>query len=599
MVIFVNRSSILASANHLEIDAMPIRPDDFYEIQRRQKGRSLLVFFVLVAFYSFAVGFVALAFVWGLGLFLASDPWMTGRFPIVFPAAVVAVATLIAWIHFQDARKNGAAFIFKRLQASPADHSDIYHRRFANAVEEIRIAAGLPRVTPYIIPCFAINSMALIGSDGVPCVAVTEGLLADCTRDELQAVAAHELAHVARGDTFYLTLVCSLANAFEKLRSALEPEKHEPGHKGRGGSPGRAGPVLAYLAVSLSALIMHLLSTLVSRERELLADAAAVELCRNPAALARAIARAHVKNSFVGDFSLSYTPLFIVPPDSREIRQSRLSRIFNSHPPLMARIQPLAAMARRTPADIFREIRDIHSGRESARSIIPSCDTSPACDSETHPVSPTEPGEWMIQNHSGLWEGPFEIADLLTRKDFTFFSHLKNVREGLEAKAREFPQIRIAQRLKSRKHSRASRSKGLCPRCRTVLREIFYEGVRIHACRSCRGRLVPTSAMDRLIARREAAFTEEQRLKAAAFEHEVINNPRRRRAKRVEEGLECPACGNKMLSRPYSYQDILPIDKCLSCHKIWFDADELEILQILIEIRVPANIIPQITSRGD
>jgi Zn-dependent protease with chaperone function/Zn-finger nucleic acid-binding protein len=561
---------------------MPVRPADFYEIQRRQKGRSLLVFLVLVVFYSFAVGFIALAFIWGLGLFLVSDPWMTGRFPTIFPAAVLTTAVLIAWIHFHDARKNGAAFIFKRLQASPAELSDIYHRRFANAVEEIRIAAGLPRVIPYVIPCFAINSMALVGSDGVPCVAVTEGLLADCTRDELQAVAAHELAHVARGDTFYLTLVCSLANAFEKLRGALEPEKHEPGHKGRGGSPGRAGPVLAYLAVSLSALIMHLLSTLVSRERELLADAAAVELCRNPAALARAIARAHIKNSFVGDFSLSYTPLFIVPPDSREIRQSRLSRAFNSHPPLMARIQPLAAMARKTPDDIFREIREIHSERESARNTI----------SEALPETSSEQGEWMIQNDSGLWEGPFEIADLLTRPDFSFFSHLKNTREGLEAMAREFPQIRIAQRLKSKKRGRSLRPKGSCPRCRTLLHDIFYEGVRIQTCRDCRGRLVPISAMDRLIARREAAFTEDQKIKAAVFEREVVNNPRLRRKNRVEEGLECPGCGHTMLSRPYSYQDILPVDKCLSCHRIWFDADELEILQILIEDRTSREYHP-------
>ncbi len=53
----------------------------------------------------------------------------------------------------------------------------------------MRIAAGLPEVRPYVIPSFAINSMALVEADGTPAVAVTEGLLADCTRDEMQAVA--------------------------------------------------------------------------------------------------------------------------------------------------------------------------------------------------------------------------------------------------------------------------------------------------------------------------------------------------------------------------------------------------------------------------
>ena len=48
-------------------------------------------------------------------------------------------------------------------------------------------------------------------------------------------------------------------------------------------------------------------------------------------------------------------------------------------------------------------------------------------------------------------------------------------------------------------------------------------------------------------------------------------------------GITCPGCGYRMLARPYNYQYFIPVDKCLSCSKIWFDADELELLQILIE----------------
>jgi Zn-finger nucleic acid-binding protein len=47
----------------------------------------------------------------------------------------------------------------------------------------------------------------------------------------------------------------------------------------------------------------------------------------------------------------------------------------------------------------------------------------------------------------------------------------------------------------------------------------------------------------------------------------------------------CPDCGSRMLPRPYSYHYVVPVDKCLSCYKIWFDEEELEILQILIERR--------------
>ena len=61
---------------------------------------------------------------------------------------------------------------------------------------------------------------------------------------------------------------------------------------------------------------MRLLGRFISREREIQADAAAVELGRNPVALARAVYKASLKNSFVGDFALTYAPLFIVSPRS-------------------------------------------------------------------------------------------------------------------------------------------------------------------------------------------------------------------------------------------------------------------------------------------
>jgi heat shock protein HtpX len=145
----------------------------------------------------------------------------------------------------------------------------------------MRIAGGLPAVRSYIIPSFAINSMALVEADGTPSVAVTEGLLADCTRDEMQAVAAHELAHISRGDAFYVTLVCSLANFLERLRSAVEPEDTPAADRmasGRGGAP----PVLIYGALTLTSA-SHLEYAL-SRNGNL-ADAAAAEILQpGPAA---------------------------------------------------------------------------------------------------------------------------------------------------------------------------------------------------------------------------------------------------------------------------------------------------------------------------
>jgi len=196
---------------------------DFYEVQSRQRRKSLLVLGALVLFYFAAVGLVSLAVLLTFGLFSAGGALLSGRFLARLLLFDLFLAVLIAFFQYRDARRFGARFILDRLQASPPDPADLYHARFRDTLEEIRIAAGAPCVAAYVLPVSAVNSMGLIEADGTPAVAVTEGLLAEATRNELQAVAAHELAHIMRGDALYVTLVCSLGNVFERVRDALEP----------------------------------------------------------------------------------------------------------------------------------------------------------------------------------------------------------------------------------------------------------------------------------------------------------------------------------------------------------------------------------------
>ena len=96
-----------------------------------------------------------------------------------------------------------------------------------------------------------------------------------------------------------------------------------------------------------------------------------------------------------------------------------------------------------------------------------------------------------------------------------------------------------------------------------------------------------SSAMQRIILRREVDFSEALRAKAGRFREEFLLNPvkTQRAREKGAHGITCPNCGYRMLARPYNYQYFVPVDKCLSCSKIWFDADELEMLQILIEKR--------------
>ncbi len=560
---------------------------DFYETQKQQWQKSLLVFAVLILFYWFAVSTLIFLFAFIAGFFLVNKPLSSTETLLALLFASTAVSLLIATFHYFDAKHNGAQFIRKRLLAKSPDPNDHYHKQFVNTLDEMRIAAGLPRVHPYILPTFAINSMALIEADGTPSVLVTEGLIAEFTRDEIQAVIAHELAHVVRGDTYYITLVCSLVNFFERMREAAQPQAASRPGTYRGDVEASGAP-LVYAALTISTLIMHLLSTLVSRQREVLADAAAVEFSRNPRALARAIYKAHLKNSFVGDFNIAYTPLLIVPPQSTGITDGFFSRLFNTHPPLMKRIRALSNMVPARPAQIIQEVWEIHKSREKARLVLHSREEIQAQKAgriESNSTSEEEGKIWLIQNQDGGWEGPYTLADLLLLDFFLPSRWIRNIQERVEASASEFPQIRKAtQRWGKQKKQKGFRQND-CPRCHIPLRDNFYEGVPLKICPECGGKLIDAAVMDRIIARKEVAFSELLKKKAKDFEEQFLLDPVLRKKIHSQNipKINCPNCGYKMMPRPFNYQYVIPVDKCLACHKIWFDADELEILQILIE----------------
>jgi heat shock protein HtpX len=567
-------------------------PLDFYEIQSKQRKKSVFLILFLFLFYFLAIGFISFVVVVSFGLILSQEALLSADFLRKLLLFDAAVSISIATFHYVDARRFGAKFILKRLDARSPDLSDRYHQRFANTVDEMRIASGMPKVIPHVIPSFAVNSMAVISADDTPNVLVTEGLLAEFTRDEIQAAVAHELAHILRGDTFYITLVCSLANFFERLRQAIEPDTSYQRHHSQPRGGGAVAHLMVYLAVFLSNIIMRLLSTLISRQREILADAAAVELSRNPRALGRAIYKAHIKNSFIGDFNVTYSPLFIVPPEStRGESDGFFARLFNSHPPLMRRIRLLANMLKTRPARIIQEVWEIQKKREKARTLVSSLaeslqkEASPSAQLEE---SSEEEGKvWSVQDRQGNWQGPYSLEGLLSARSFFPLAKVKNLQEEVEARAREFPQIRDAIRKIRKRQFIDPGKQNKCPRCRIPLQDGYYEGVPIKICPQCSGKLVGSTFKERIITRKEIKFSDYLIQKAQEFKDNFMQSPFqiKKIAHEKSEKISCPNCGSRMLPRPYSLHYVIPVDKCMSCEKAWFDADELEILQILIEGR--------------
>ena len=576
----------------------PRSQPNFYEVQKRQWRISLLFTSLLFAAYFLVFAFLALIVLAVLDVLLGRFPGLTWPWLARAMLGACALALVVSVFQYLSARRSGAAFILRRLVAQEPNPSDRYHARFLNIVEEMRIASGLPRTKAYILPFMAVNCLALVEADGTPAVVATEGLVAESTRQELQAAAAHELAHILKGDVFYITLLCSLADFFERLAEKMSPEDGQPEIPLIQPSAG-AGVLAAQgagaVAMSLSGAALRLLSLLVSREREIMADAAAVELCRDPAGLARVLYKAGLKNSFIGDFRLTYSPLFMVSSDPAAESEGWAAGLFNTHPPLEKRIALLAAQAGLSTDEVAEQVWNSQEARDQAKRLKLSAEElnrlrPPESDRAEGAASPAvnEDPQWRLRDGSGAWRGPLTLKKLVSHPMFSPFNLVHNDQEGVTARAREFQAVRRAAQALSggRLHASAPGGTENCPLCREALVSDHYEGVPVKFCRRCRGRLVPASGMERILARREYVFSEGLIKRAADFKKKALRNPwvaDQKKGLKPVASLVCPHCGARMHPRPYNYQYFISVDKCLSCFQIWFDADELEILQVLVE----------------
>jgi len=125
-----------------------------------------------------------------------------------------------------------------------------------------------------------------------------------------------------------------------------------------------------------------------------------------------------------------------------------------------------------------------------------------------------------------------------------------------------------------------------CPSCGAGLSQADYEGLRVTVCASCGGRLVSTSEVSKILARREVAFSDEQRRLAdvlAAGGDQLRRAALLARGRRGVDLIACPKCAKAIVRRHFSYEHAVEIDYCSICDLFWFEKDELETLQILAE----------------
>ncbi len=197
-----------------------------------------------------------------------------------------------------------------------------------------------------VIPDPAPNALAIGRDPSHAAIAVTEGALALLNREETQGVVAHEMAHIGNRDTLVMTVVAVLLGGVVMLADWARRNWYFTRRRRGSGHVLFGLVVLALIAVS--PLLSRLIAMAVSRQREYLADATAVEFTRNPYGLAGALAKIDASQSPLRAATRGTAHLFIVNPLKRrgEEEEGWWANLFSSHPPIAHRIAILRGMTR-------------------------------------------------------------------------------------------------------------------------------------------------------------------------------------------------------------------------------------------------------------
>jgi heat shock protein HtpX len=230
--------------------------------------------------------------------------------------------------------------------------------RLVNVVEEMSIAAGVPRPRIWLVGDSDPNAFATGLDADHAHIAVTEGLLTALSRDELQAVIAHEMGHVKNLDVRLMTFLAALVGAValvsdgvgRMLRGGARVGSFS-GSRSRGGKK-KIGPLLLVLLALwllswlLAPMVTRLLALGVSRKREFLADAMSAQFTRNPLALASALETIERAGAPTLAIKRGSAHLCIADPLGRasSLREGKLADIFGTHPPMAIRVAKLRAM---------------------------------------------------------------------------------------------------------------------------------------------------------------------------------------------------------------------------------------------------------------
>lgn len=239
------------------------------------------------------------------------------------------------------------------LNMTDAVDAPAHMNRLHNIVEEVAIAAGVPKPRVVIVPTHVPNAFATGLRQDKAIVGVTQGLLDRLNRRELQAVVAHEMGHIMNGDMRYATILAVMSGVLVFVAQLILQARgflYFGGHghsRGRGQGGGNPLALIALVVIFIIASIVvpilaRLIQMAISRQREYLADATAVQLTRDPGGMIAALEKIASFQEPSPQMKSALEPLFIMTPV--EMLQNGNIAWFSTHPPLQKRIERLKAL---------------------------------------------------------------------------------------------------------------------------------------------------------------------------------------------------------------------------------------------------------------
>jgi len=337
---------------------------DFFESQRKARSNSkLMVIAMVLATLAIiiAIDFIVLLFLGWKGLAtLASDPNASVMNGLLSPgfisqhagtlltssAAVGGLISLCSMGKIMSLRDGGAK-VARQMGGDliTPDDTDPLRRRLHNVVEEVAIASGVPVPEVYVMEHEAgINAFAAGYAQSDAAIAVTRGTLELLNRAELQGVVAHEFSHILNGDMRINIRIMGLMFGIMIL-SIIGRRMLTSGHHNRISSrDGKGASLIVMIGLGVTIIgylglfFARWMKAAISRQREYLADASAVQFTREPDGIGNALKKiaVHHQGSFLSKDSEEVSHMLFGQGEKPMFFGNSM---FATHPPILDRIQ--------------------------------------------------------------------------------------------------------------------------------------------------------------------------------------------------------------------------------------------------------------------